>query len=55
MANLSQQKRFRMLKFLQTIRKAHKDDDDLLIALGVIESELNAKNTASYGSNMRKL
>ncbi len=27
MANLSQQKRLRMLKFLQTIREEHKDDD----------------------------
>lgn len=43
MANLSQQKRQRMLKFLQTIREEHKDDDDMLIALGEIESELNAK------------
>ena len=42
MANLSQQKRQRMLKFLQTIREEHKDDD-VLIALGEIESELNAK------------
>lgn len=43
MANLSQQKRQRMLEFLQTIRDEHKDDDDVLIALGEIESELNAK------------
>lgn len=43
MANLSQQKRQRMLKFLQTIREEHKDDDDMLIALDEIESELNAK------------
>lgn len=43
MANLSQQKRQRMLEFLQTIREEHKDDDDVLIALGEIESELNAK------------
>ena len=43
MANLSQQKRQRMLEFLQTIREEHKDDDDMLIALGEIESELNAK------------
>lgn len=43
MANLSQQKRQRMLGFLQTIREEHKDDDDVLIALGEIESELNAK------------
>ena len=43
MANLSQQKRQRMLEFLQSIREEHKDDDDVLIALGEIESELNAK------------
>ena len=30
MANLSQQKRQRMLEFLQTIREEHKDDDDVL-------------------------
>ncbi len=28
---------------LQTIREEHKDDDDVLIAIGEIESELNAK------------
>ena len=43
MANLSQEKRQRMLAFLETIRKEHKDDDEVLIALGEIESELNAK------------
>ena len=43
MANLSQQKRQRMLEFLQTIREEHKDDDDVLIAIGEIESELNAR------------
>lgn len=43
MANLSQQKRQRMLEFLQTIRDEHKDDDEVLIAIGEIESELNAK------------
>ena len=43
MANLSQEKRQRMLAFLETIREEHKDDDELLIALGEIESELNAK------------
>ena len=42
MANLSQEKRQRMLAFLDTIRQEHKDDDDILIALGEIESELNA-------------
>lgn len=43
MVNLSQEKRQRMLAFLDTIRQEHKDDDDVLIALGEIESELNAK------------
>ncbi len=43
MANLSQEKRQRMLDFLKTIREEHKDDDEVLIALGEIESELNAK------------
>ena len=43
MANLSHLKRQRMLAFLDTIRQEHKDDDDVLIALGEIESELNAK------------
>ena len=43
MANLTQQKRQRMLEFLQTIREEHKDDDDVLIAIGEIESELHAK------------
>ena len=42
MANLSQEKRQRMLAFLETIREEHKDDDEVLIALGEIESELNA-------------
>ena len=43
MANLSQEKGQRMLAFLETIREEHKDDDEVLIALGEIESELNAK------------
>ena len=43
MANLSQQKRQRMLAFLQKLREEHKDDDGSLIALGEIESELNTK------------
>ena len=43
MANLSQQKRQRMLEFLQRLREEHKDDDSVLSALGGIESELNAK------------
>ncbi|MCM1500968.1 MAG: site-specific DNA-methyltransferase, partial [Clostridium sp.] len=43
MANLSQMKRERMLAFLDIIRKEHKDDDDILRALGEIESALNSK------------
>lgn len=43
MPNLSQQKRERMLAFLQKIKDEHRDDDDMLIALGEIESELTAK------------
>ena len=42
MANLSQQKRERMLAFLQSLREQHTDDESL-IALGEIESELTAK------------
>ena len=43
MPNLSQIKRQRMLDFLAQIKEEHKDDDAMLIALGKIESELNAK------------
>ncbi len=43
MANLSQEKRQRMLEFLHKIKEEHKDDDSILIALGEIESELTAK------------
>ncbi len=43
MANLSQMKRQKMLAFLDIIRQEHKDDDDVLIAINEIESELNAK------------
>ena len=43
MPNLSQIKRKRMLEFLQKIKEEHKNDDEMLIALGEIESELNAK------------
>lgn len=42
MANLSQQKRERMLAFLETLKTQHTDDDSL-IALGEIEKELKAK------------
>lgn len=43
MPNLSQFKRERMMAFLQKIKDEHRDDDEMLIALGEIESELNAK------------
>ena len=43
MANLSQIKRQRMLEFLQHLREEHKDDDNILIVIGEIETELNAK------------
>lgn len=43
MPNLSQIKRQRMLDFMNKLREEHKDDDSALIALGEIESELNAK------------
>ena len=33
MPNLSQEKRQRMLAFLDTIRQEHKDDDDVLILI----------------------
>lgn len=43
MANLSQMKRERMIAFLDIIREEHKNDDDVLRALGEIENELNSK------------
>ena len=43
MANLSQQKRQRMLEFIDKIREEYKDNDEMLIALGEIENELNSK------------
>ena len=43
MPNLSQIKRERMMAFLQKIKDEHRDDDEMLIALGEIESKLNAK------------
>lgn len=42
MANLSQERRERMLAFLQTLKTQHTDDDSLM-ALGEIEKELKAK------------
>ena len=43
MSNLSKIKRQRMMGFLEKLKEEHKDDDDVLIALGEIETELNAK------------
>lgn len=43
MPNLSQLKRQRMLEFLNKIKEEHKNDDEILIALGEIESELLSK------------
>ena len=43
MANLSQQKRERMLTFLNKVKEEHKDDDETLVALDEIENELNSK------------
>lgn len=42
MANLSQIKRERMLKFLETLKEQHKDDESL-IAINEIEKELTSK------------
>jgi len=43
MANLSQQKRERMLAFLDTLKRKNADDDETLRAIGEIENELNSK------------
>lgn len=43
MANLSQDKRERMLAFLNKIKAEHQDDDETLQALDEIETELNSK------------
>lgn len=42
MANLSQQKRERMLAFLETVKEKIADDDETLRAVGEIENELNS-------------
>lgn len=43
MTNLSKQRRQCMFKFLKKLKDEHKDDDDILIALGEIETELAGK------------
>ena len=42
-SNISKQKREQMIQFLSKLKEEHKDDDSMLIALGEIEAELNAK------------
>lgn len=54
MPNLSQQKREHMLVFLDKIREEHKDDDDVLIALGEVEAELNAKKYGLVWENTKR-
>lgn len=54
MANLSQQKRERMLAFLNKVKEEHKDDDETLIALDEIENELNSKNMVLFGKSTKK-
>ena len=43
MANLSKQRRERMLDFLQKVRDKNKDDDEALIAINEIENEITEK------------
>lgn len=43
MANLSKERRDKMLSFINKLKDEHKSDDDCLIALGEIESALTAK------------
>lgn len=54
MSNLSQLKWMCMLAFLQKIKGEHRDDDDMLIALSEIESELTSKKYGLVWSSMRK-
>ena len=43
MSNLSKQKRERMLSFLNTLKEKNKDDQEAIVALNEIETELNSK------------
>lgn len=43
MPNLSQEKRQRMLAYLDKVKEEHKNNDEILIALGEIENELTSK------------
>ena len=54
MPNLSQEKRQRMLAYLDKIKEEHKNNDEILIALGEIENELTSKNTVLCGKNTKK-
>ena len=49
MSNLSQIKRQRLMDFLERIKIECKNDDDALVAIGEIESELNGKK---YGKTV---
>ena len=58
MANLSQIKREKMLKFLETLKEQHSDDESL-IAINQIENELTSKKYADaysgvYGSERKR-
>lgn len=43
MTNLSQNRRERILSFLQELKEKHSEDDKYIIAIGEIENELNSK------------
>lgn len=43
MANLSQEKRQRMLSFLNRLKAKNRDDDETLMAINEIENALNEK------------
>lgn len=44
MANLSQEKRIRMLSFLETLRENSRDDVSSIRAINEIEQAINEKN-----------
>lgn len=52
MANLSQQKRERMLAFLNKVKEEHRDDDKTLIALDEIESKFNVFKQYAQAKNL---
>ena len=55
MANLSQEKRERMLAFLNTLKEQHKDNDNALITINEIENALNEKKYGLVWNSMKKL